>query len=286
MMESVGITKIDCNLEYSLCEIERVTETPSIRLYIDGVHSLDYSGVRTAASMYKFLFDNMEENLSLDGDLHRTEVSGSFIEIRDKRALASQQQSAPERPSCRLTGHLLVDQLPENVHIRTKSSVDNIGTVAKSEFTFRSKEYRGIVVDVEKVLEVYQDAGEDAELLDDDFNLYEEFEVEFDDAPEWEFDDAPEWEPEWDAKSDESYSWDPLDINEDERDSRSDEYYSGDPSDIGEETLPTEETLEERHSRDQGAKENPEEDEASIDLAKYKSFFGSNLRKNARTEMQ
>jgi len=322
MMASVGIATIDCNLEYSLCQNEQVTETPSIRLYIDGVHSLDYSGVQTAASMYKFLFDNMKENLPLDGDLYPKELSDSLIEIRDKRALASQQQSAPEPPSCRLTGHLLVDQLPENVHIRTKSSAGNIGTVAKSKFLFRSKEYHGIVVDVEKVLEVHQDEGEgirvgtlDKATMDDDDSesphydddLYSEFEigfsedyeehgdveVAFDDASkeyedvEVEFDDdGYEDEYEYESESndyrevevkfdDASYEGDLIiEFDDDylEGDDASDEYYSGDR-----EVAP---------SRDQGAEENPEEDEASIDLAKHKSFFGSNLRKNTRTEIQ
>jgi len=124
----VGVGKVDCMAEVDLCREEKVMDFPTLRWYEAGkAISPDYKMDRTVAGMVGYAKRKLQMNEKFkDWEKAAVERGDSEETIEKKRNLFAQNR--PEHPSCQVSGHLMVNRVPGNLHIEAKSKNHNLNS--------------------------------------------------------------------------------------------------------------------------------------------------------------
>lgn len=115
----MSVVTVDCVENPSLCMTNKVQAFPMMRLFKGEEQLADYRSDRTMVAFEAFL----QQQLSLDQ--HVQTLSGD-----EKRAHVELKESQrTDHPGCLLTGFLLVNRVPGNFHIESRSKHHNLNPV-------------------------------------------------------------------------------------------------------------------------------------------------------------
>ena len=102
---AVGVGKVDCVEHQQMCKDERVMAFPTLRWYEDGKAVLpDYKGDRTVGALLEYAKKKADK---AEGD--------------DDDAADDDASDWEHHPGCQVSGHLMVNRVPGNLHIEAKS---------------------------------------------------------------------------------------------------------------------------------------------------------------------
>ena len=92
----LGVAKVDCVAHAQLCKDERIMAFPTLRWYEHGQAVMpDYKGDRTVNALVEYAAKRLEEG--------------------------HDDESEDHHPGCQVSGHLLVNRVPGNLHMEAKS---------------------------------------------------------------------------------------------------------------------------------------------------------------------
>jgi thiol-disulfide isomerase/thioredoxin len=124
----VGVGKLDCMAQATLCREQKVMAFPTLRWYQNGEPiSPDYKMDRTVAALVGFARRKLEMDSKFKEWDKKAEASGESEETREKKRQLF-QQSRPDHPACQVSGHLMVNRVPGNFHIEAKSKNHNLNS--------------------------------------------------------------------------------------------------------------------------------------------------------------
>ncbi|KAL9178413.1 hypothetical protein ACHAXT_000060 [Thalassiosira profunda] len=102
---AVGVGKVDCVEHQQMCKDERVMAFPTLRWYEDGKAVLpDYKGDRTVGALLEYAKKKADKAEGDDDDSADDDAS-----------------DWEHHPGCQVSGHLMVNRVPGNLHIEAKS---------------------------------------------------------------------------------------------------------------------------------------------------------------------
>ncbi len=101
----VGVGKVDCVAHQQLCKDERIMAFPTLRWMEDGKAAMpDYSGDRTVDALLLYAKQRAGEG-----------------EDDDEDDGAAKEWEEDHHPGCQVSGHLMVNRVPGNLHMEAKS---------------------------------------------------------------------------------------------------------------------------------------------------------------------
>jgi protein disulfide-isomerase-like protein len=124
----IGVGKVDCMAQASLCRKLKVMAFPTLRWYHAGeAIAPDYKMDRTVQALVGFAKRKLEMDEKFKEWDKKAEATGEDLETREnKRSLF--QQNRPEHPACQVSGHLMVNRVPGNFHVEAKSKNHNLNS--------------------------------------------------------------------------------------------------------------------------------------------------------------
>jgi len=125
----LGVGKVDCVAHQQMCKDERVMAFPTLRWMEDGKAVMpDYRGDRTVDGLVEYAKRRVDD--SKGGNNDNKSNNG------DNRALANNEWDEDHHPGCQVSGHLMVNRVPGNLHVEAKSSHHEINS-AMTNLTHR-----------------------------------------------------------------------------------------------------------------------------------------------------
>ena len=119
----VGVGKVDCVAQATLCREQQLLAFPTLRWYHEGVAvQPDYKQDRTVDSLMNFA----RRKLEMDEKFKEWEQKNDPDEEEREQKRLLFQQNRPEHPGCQVSGHLMVNRVPGNFHIEAKSKNHNL----------------------------------------------------------------------------------------------------------------------------------------------------------------
>lgn len=121
----VGVAKVDCVAEATICREQRVMAFPTLRWYHNGeAVAPDYKMDRTVQSLVGFAKRKLEMDQKYKDWEAGAGAKANQAAKDQKRQLYTQHR--PEHPGCQVSGHLMVNRVPGNFHIEAKSKNHNL----------------------------------------------------------------------------------------------------------------------------------------------------------------
>jgi thiol-disulfide isomerase/thioredoxin len=143
----VFIGKVDCVDNRHLCMKQQITAYPTLRLFVNGQHAMDYRGSRTVMDFIQFL-KVAEEDLKREGLLN-LDLVGQYIKshmnmsIEEKNWLDSLERTKKhhaiasgssveskwkpsDHPGCQIAGSILINRVPGNFYIQAFSPMHDL----------------------------------------------------------------------------------------------------------------------------------------------------------------
>jgi len=122
----LGVGRVDCVAHQQMCKDERVMAFPTLRWMEDGKAVMpDYRGDRTAEGLVEYA-----ERRVNDGK------GGKNDNNKNNRALTINEWDEEHHPGCQVSGYLMVNRVPGNMHVEAKSSHHEINS-AMTNLTHR-----------------------------------------------------------------------------------------------------------------------------------------------------
>jgi len=115
----VSIVKVDCVASRDLCVRYRIQAFPLLRMFKDKEAQADYRSDRTVDSLRQYVTDVV----AADEQLQRLSEEARNLQI------AEAKEDNKEHPGCMMAGYLLVNRVPGNFHIESRSIVHNLNPV-------------------------------------------------------------------------------------------------------------------------------------------------------------
>lgn len=116
----VSIVKVDCVANQNLCMQQRIQAFPALRLFKDSVaQPPDYRNDRTLDAMMEFI----KQRLATDEQINLMHPTAQ-AEHRERV-----EQQRDDHPGCLMSGFLLVNRVPGNFHIESRSKHHNLNPV-------------------------------------------------------------------------------------------------------------------------------------------------------------
>lgn len=115
----VSVVKVDCVASRDLCVTQRVQAFPLLRLFRDRVAVTDYRSDRTVDAFKQFIL----EFIAQDEQLAKLSEQARQLQLEEKK------EENIMHPGCMLSGFLLVNRVPGNFHIESRSKHHNLNPV-------------------------------------------------------------------------------------------------------------------------------------------------------------
>lgn len=113
---SISIIKVDCVASRDLCVSQRVQAFPLLRLFKQKEAITDYRSDRTVDAFRDFILDY----LAHDEQLAKLSEEARQLQLEEKK------EENIQHPGCMLSGFLLVNRVPGNFHIESRSKHHNL----------------------------------------------------------------------------------------------------------------------------------------------------------------
>jgi thiol-disulfide isomerase/thioredoxin len=115
----VSVVKVDCVASRDLCVRHRIQAFPLLRMFKGKEPESDYRSDRTVDALSAYAADHVAADLQLQ----------KLSEEARNLAIAENKEDNKEHPGCMMTGYLLVNRVPGNFHIESRSVVHNLNPV-------------------------------------------------------------------------------------------------------------------------------------------------------------
>ena len=100
-VNKLGVGKVDCVAQQQMCKDERIMAFPTLRWYENGKAVMpDYRGDRTVDALVEYATNRINKNYD-DGE---------------------EEFNGEHHPGCQVSGHLMVNRVPGNLHMEAKST--------------------------------------------------------------------------------------------------------------------------------------------------------------------
>jgi thiol-disulfide isomerase/thioredoxin len=116
----IGVGKVDCVAQASLCRKLKVMALPSLRWYHAGeAIKPDYKMDRTVQALVAFAKRKLEMDENFKECDKKANATGEDLETRENKR---------SHPACQVSGQPMVNRVPGNFHIKAKSTNHNLNS--------------------------------------------------------------------------------------------------------------------------------------------------------------